>query len=290
MKKLFTVFLLSHLYLIATAQEVIPFQLTPNGHMIVKVKLNNTHEGYFIFDTGAGGHVIGSKFLEKVKNDARYMGMGTGFRHNGDRVDIAGYYIQSISMGALEQKNPLVGYFPLLDQYGVDGLISAKLYEHRPITIDYVKKEIRIENDKSLKRIEKSAASVPLYFHQMTDRFLDLFIELKINDQYTCQAEFDTGSGFAKPVLNPFYLDLLQIEPTSAEVRTHEVQDLTPGKNTSYDTKIASLSLSGSEKLRMEMADVSFKEKLIYDGLVSSLLFKDKVITIDIPGKKLWVH
>jgi hypothetical protein len=272
------------------SQEVIPFQLTPNGHIVVPVRLNEVHTGYFIFDTGAGGHVVGSKFFDKVKADASFVAIGTGFRHNGDRVDVEGYRIRSISMGSLMEKSPLIGFFPALDQYGVDGLISAKLYENRPITIDYVKKEIRIENAESMKAISRNAGSVPLYFHKMTDRFLDMFIELKLNDSISCQAEFDTGSGFFRPLINPFYMKMLGIDSESADVKVSVEQDLTPGKSVTHETSISSISLAGLNDVRLDQPMVAFKEKLIYDGLVGSLMFKNKVITIDIPGGRLYVH
>lgn len=272
------------------SQEVIPFQLTENGHIIVQVKLNDEHSGYFIFDTGAGGHVIGTKFFNKIKGTADFITVGTGFRHNGDRIDVDGYRIQSISLGSLKQENPFVGYFPPLDQYGVDGLISAKLYEDTPITIDYVKKEIRLENAESMKKLEKQSTSVPLYFHKMTNRFLDMFIELKLNDSLTCQAEFDTGSGFFRPLLNPFYMKKMNIDPEAATVKKATEQDLTAGQNQTYTTTIPSLSLSGTQDVRLEHVTVAFKEKLIYDGLIGSILFKDKVITIDIPQSRMLVH
>ena len=273
-----------------SAQDIIPFQLTANGHIVVPVQLNDVHTGYFLFDTGAGGHVVGTKFFEKVKNDAEFVTKGTGFRHNGDRVDIDGYRIQFLSMGSLTERNPMIGHFPSLDQYGIDGLISAKLYENRPITIDYVKKEIRIENEVSMKQIAGNSDSVPLYFHKMTDRFLDLFIELRLNDSVSCQAEFDTGSGFFRPLINPFYMKALGIDAESGDVKTTVEQDLTPGGSVTHETTIPSISLAGIGSVRLAQPTVAFKEKLIYDGLIGSLLFKDRVITIDIPGSRLYVH
>jgi hypothetical protein len=253
------------------AQESIPLKINDYGLIFVKTKVNG-EEGTFILDTGGGAHVLSQSFFEKVKNGTNEDGVYTGFRFNGERLDLTVYTAKQISVGNLAQQNPHIGVYPPLDEYGFDGLVSLKLFENQPFTIDFINSQLILETDESLSLIEQAAEILPIKFDKERDKVLDLFITVCLNDSVSLQAEFDTGSGFDAFILNKYYGGKLNLQLDSLN-----------------RTTINKVSLCGSSISQQNKKSV-VNNDLIYEGLIGSGLFRNKKLTIDIPNKRILVR
>jgi len=258
-------FLLSNLFY---SQEKLPITINDYGLIFIKAKVNN-EIGTFILDTGSGAHVVSQKFYSKIKNSTKEDGVYTGFRHNGERIDLKVYKARSISVRSLIQTNPFIGVYPKLDEYGIDGLVSLKLFEENAFTIDFVNKQVIIETVESLSQIEKTAEILPIQFDRERDKVLDMFVTICINDSVSLQAEFDTGSGYETFFLNKYYADKFNLQLDSLK-----------------RTNISKLIFCGSN-LSIENKPTTIKDDLIYEGLIGSGLFRNKRLTIDIPNKRI---
>lgn len=267
MKKVVITFLL--LSSVFFSQEIIPIKINDYGLIFIEAKINN-QTGSFILDTGGGAYVISQKFYDKIKSNVIEDGAYTGFRHNGERLDLRVYKAKSISVGGLVQADPFIGVYPALDEYGIEGLVSLKLFEENAFTIDFVNKQVIIETEESLSQIAKIAETLPILFDIERDKVLDMFVTLCINDTVSLQAEFDTGSGYDTFFLNKYYAEKLDLQ----------LDSLNHGK-------VEKLALCGKDLLIKENKNITVKDDLIYEGLIGSGIFRDKKLTIDIPNKRI---
>ncbi len=254
------------------AQEVVPFSLGNAGHIVISARVNDT-TGTFILDTGAGIHVVTPRMLKRLRPQPTSAGLFTGFRHNGERLDAELFQAQSLSVGGQVQAAPVLGIYPPLEQWGIDGLISMKFFEDRPLTIDFLRKEIRFESSRELERIARTSETIPLAFHADRGVMLDLFVRLVLQDSVELQAEFDTGSGFETILVHPHFLGRLGIDTASAR----------------KEIIVKSIQYAGAPSTRISNANVTFKEGLIYEGLIGSGAFRGKRLTIDIPNRRMMV-
>ena len=80
--------LLTSLFILITTLSIqsqeYPIHVIEEGQIIVQVTLNDSINGSFILDTGAGIHVLSGKIYEKIKGTTHESGFITGFRHDGE--------------------------------------------------------------------------------------------------------------------------------------------------------------------------------------------------------------
>lgn len=252
-------------------QQKIPLTISEYGLIFLEASVNDV-KGKFILDTGAGAHVLSKKFFDKIKNKTKEDGIYTGFRHNGERLDLIVYQAESISVGSLTQSQPFVGVYPPLNEYGIDGLVSLKLFEETAFTIDFINNELILETDKSLSELTKNSEEFPILFDRERDKVLDLFVTITLNDSVSLQAEFDTGAGFNAFYLNKFYADKLNLQ-----------------LDTLNRAIIEKLSYNGSEIVFESNKTITVKDDLIYEGLIGSGIFRNAKLTIDIPNSRILV-
>jgi hypothetical protein len=243
----------------------------------------------FLLDTGGGLTVLSNKVFQRFKSTMKNAGFFTGFRHNGERLDIELFSLPSISIGHHKVSNVKSGVYAPLDDYGIDGIISAKEFENQPFTINYQNNTVTIEDKSSLAVIESSAESIPITLHSQMDISLDIFVPLCLNDSIKIQAEFDTGSGHNLFLINPYFMNKLGIDSSSVSKGTEPVANTNRTLNL-YFVMLPSYRYSCSPDLEAKNSNVTFKEDLIYEGLIGSAMFKDKILTIDIPNKRLLVR
>lgn len=268
------------------AQEV-PLTILEGGYIIVPLTVNDSIPANFILDTGAGVTVMSSGFFEKIADSSEACGFFTGFRHDGDRLDGELYSINSIDLGGYKQQNIIGAIYPPLDGYGIEGLLSLTFFRNKPFTIDYRNQKLRLLTDSEVSTIAENFTAVPISLHQKGDASLDISIPVCIGDQVTVNAEFDTGSGHELFLINPYFLEQLGLDSAQLESSTYT----TPILKRSLTDYLADqpLTICDSDQSAV-MKTVLFREALIYEALIGSGLFKDKAITIDIPGKRFFVH
>lgn len=284
-KNMITLWLVFAAVCIGSGQTAIPLVINDGGYIFVKATLNDSITGNFLLDTGGGMHVLSGKYFEKVKNHAKSAGYFTGFRHNGERLDSEIYTLSAISIEGLRQEKPLVGYYAPLDEYGMDGIISLKMFENQPVTIDFKNKQLIIETKESLQKLEKNAEVIPFTVQQYRDKALDIFIKICING-VPIEAEFDTGSGYNSLIINPFFMEKLGIKKEDCKEQIHDKEK----NRKDYLTKIPAGTVCAVPGVNGKEVDVTFREGLIYEGLIGSGWFRGKKLTIDIPNRRMLVR
>ena len=98
----------------------------------------------------------------------------------------------------------------------------------------------------------------------------------------TAEAEFDTGAGYNMLMLQPGYMRRLGISPDTKPRGALEYYV--------HSTFLPELHYCAAPAVRTEKQFVGFKEGLIYEGLVGHGAFRDRRLTIDIPGRRMLVQ
>lgn len=278
---LFSIALLTSFSINVFSQEI-PITILEEGHILTQVQVNDSTTANFILDTGAGAIVISSKLYEKIKETTEPAGHFTGFRHDGDRLNGELFTISSLSLRDYKVEGLKAGVYPPLDNYGIDGLLSLKFFENQAFSINYLENKLSILNKDQLARVEANSSPIEIGLIQHEDVLIDMLVPLCIND-VLLKAVFDTGSGHSLYLVNPFFASRLGADTSMLENSMYT----TPiSGNTLTDYKFEStLSICGQETMEKS---ILFREGLIYESLVGSGLFKDGVITIDIPNSRMF--
>lgn len=273
------------------AQWVVPIEITPEGHILVKAAVNGV-EGNFIFDTGAGLNVVTKKFADKLNKLPKQDGGFTGFRATGERLDIDLYTAQTITVGGYTHKQPTVAVIDA--NFGpIDGLISLMSFQNTPFTIDYTQNKLIIETDKSLAARKKTAkAVVPLQLERNRDKALDVFAYFTLENKLTLQLLLDSGSGKNVFRFNAKTIPSLGINTSdTAKVKkiSHRSEIDTSFSSAIYHTQVGSLAAKGAPEVKVENIRASFVEGLIYDGIMS-INWLGKQLSFDLRKSEMIVY
>lgn len=271
---------------ISNAQTSIPFEVTPQGHISVKAKINGV-EGNFIFDTGAGLTLITKTFSNKVGKINKQDGSYTAFRATGEKLTAELYNAETLTLGSFTERNPELTIFDAnLGPY--DGLISLMTFKSQPFTIDYTHKKIVFESEKSIAAIRKTGHQVPLQLEQSRDRALTIFTYFTVNDKLTLQFCIDSGSGSNIYRINSRYIQALGVDTAKAEKIVIPSEFNPQLKTIIYQANIKSIAVKASPAIRASDVKTSFIDGLIYDGILS-LNWIGKQITFNLKKQEMIV-
>ena len=270
--------------------EAFPFELVGDGYMLIECTVNDTITGHFGFDTGGGIHVISQALADEI--NASYLKDFTAFQGHGERVDLEVYEIGSIGMGGYKQEFPIVTSIPGIEQMGIDGILSLKLLENIPFTIDFPNKKIILETENAAQQRATTGSVVPIKFNVYRDVAIDIFGEFLVyndnGDSLEVELEFDTGRGY-ETKLNATLMEFFAIEKDKSPQR-QVAFNTDPGKSfTLYNGTISQLSMKDTP-LKIEDPEIIFQDNLIYDGLIGIELFKNNELTIDIPNARMIIN
>lgn len=288
MKNIFLCLTLLTCFSIKAKSQEYPISITPQGYIFIQVHLNDSIPFNFMLDTGAGIDILSQKAFDRIAASTKEVGLMTGFRHDGDRLDGLVYEIPSLSIGGTKRNNVKAAIYPPLDNYGIDGLISLKFFEDRPITINFKTQKLSLPSEKETERLSNSHTTIPLQLKTERDIILDIFIPIVINDEIEMHAEFDTGSGFQALILNPYYIEKLRLNKSQMESGSYKTP--VSAQQTTDHFAPVKVSLGEANNIQLLNKTATFRENLIYEALIGSEIFKDKAITIDIPHKRLIIH
>lgn len=265
---------------IGYGRTIIPIEINDGGYIFIKVTLNKNIEARFMLDTGAGVNVISKELYEKIKATLNEEGLHTGTRHNGEQITGMLYVLPELSIGGFTKQHVAVGMYDQLKDF--DGLLSLDYFRESPFTIDFENRQLIIEDNNDLEIIRKSGISIPVKLQKVGKHEIEFFVDLCFNDGVQCSAEFDTGAGFNMLMLQPGYIEKLDLK--------------IPSETTNYGYYVFSTTLPGlrycaaPERLQNKNVFVGFKEGLIYEGLVGSGMFKSQRLTINISGSEMFAH
>jgi hypothetical protein len=241
----------------------IPFTIAHEGRVVVSARAAGDVPLKVILDTGAGLDVFAPTLIAKL--GGKPAGQFTGFPMSGERLDLPLFVIPQLSIGPLVKKDAVVGSWEVLDQPHregvIDGIVSLNYFRDQPLTFDFVNKVIVLESPQSLEQRRAAGHVSPLQVHDQRGIALDVFAQFLIGDRQG-QCEIDTGS--PRATMSTRYLT-------------------SPGTDA-----VPQLALAASPQIGVATPQVSFKN-IIYDCVIGVDFWAGKIVTIDIPGRRLIV-
>jgi hypothetical protein len=261
------------------AQTTIPLEIVDGGYLYVRVRVADSIDARLLLDTGAGINTLSDAIFQRLGDRARDAGTHTGTRHNGERITGAVWTVPALTLGALRKRDVVVGRFA---PPNADGMLSMDFFRDQPFTLDLHAGTLTLESASHLREIASRASSIPIRLKPNGPFELDFFVRLCIGGSVTAEAEFDTGAGFNMLMLRPEYMGRLGLTPDAKPRGALEYYV--------YSTFVPELHYCAAPAVRTEKQFVGFKEGLIYEGLVGHGAFRDRRLTIDIPGRRLLVH
>ncbi|MBZ4192213.1 retropepsin-like aspartic protease [Niabella beijingensis] len=268
------------------AQSFIPFEMSPEGHIMVKAKVNGV-EGNFIFDTGAGLTLITKTFSEKVGKLHKQDGSYTGFRATGEQLTADLYDANTLALGNFVEQSPVLTIFDV-NLGTIDGLISLMSFKEQPFTIDYTNKRIVFETDKSMSVVRKAGHPIPLQLNDSRGKALSIFAYFIVNDSLTLQFSIDSGAGNNVYRINSKFISALSIDTAKADKIVIPSEFNPEIKTIIYQTGIKSITTKASPAIQCRDIKASFIDGLIYDGIVS-LNWIGKQVTFDLKNREMIV-
>jgi Aspartyl protease len=261
------------------AQSTVPLEIADGGYLYVHVRVADSIDARVLLDTGAGINTLSDAIFQQLGVRAREAGTHTGTRHNGERITGTVWTVPALTLGALRKRDVVVGRFA---PENADGMLSMDFFRDQPFTLDLRAGTLTLESAAHLREIVSRAAAIPIRLKPNGPFDLDFFVQLCIGDSVTAEAEFDTGAGFNMLMLQPGYMQRLGL---SADPKP-------PGGLEYYlhSTFLPELHYCAAPTVRTEKQFVGFKEGLIYEALVGHGAFRDRRLTIDIPGRRMLVR
>ena len=260
----------------------VPYELLMNEYMMVEVVVADSITERWMFDTGAGGNVVSQKLFDRLV--CTPAGRLTGFRMMGERLDIDLYRVSSLEVAGVRRENVQIAPWPALDNMGISGIVSLKFFEDRPITIDFANKTFTVETTESAAALAASGEVVPIETQRYRDKALDVFLNLRLGDTVMAEFELDTGSG-RRLWIDARFMEKLGINSTADSVATEK-----NGESVWQVTNLSRMSLWEAPSVAAGPLKATFRDSLIYDGVMGIAFWDNRAITIDLPGRRLIVH
>jgi predicted aspartyl protease len=222
----------------------------------------------FIFDTGGGFTIITPEVAQKT--GCVPFGRLTGFRHNGERLEVQRCSKTPLGLGGMNVtvEAAVFDLMAVLRQSGdlplVGGLMALNMFEKVPITLDYANEKLIIESPASLKdRINGMKPLSVRLSRQAGGAAIDLFVEVEAKTG-TIWLELDSGNN--GPVL----------------LSKHAVSQL--GLDTAQNNLSVTLNIIGLGPVKTE----AVVRDTIYDGLLNAKFLEETVLTLDLSAAKAW--
>lgn len=263
------------------AQKPIPFELTKSGHIKLEASVDGV-KGKFIFDTGAGVHVVSRRYFELLNATISDSMHFTSFRHNGEPISMMLYQVDVIQIGDFKKSGPWIGVHTDFDSSDFDGLISLKLFEDQPFQVDIKRKQLFIAD------LPEGGSEIPLRLNSNRGVCLDAFIPAVFDQKHRVWVEFDTGSGFSPILAHSRFMRSSGIDSLTMEVKQRQNKRGEPDLVVFDRSKKIHFGVSGTEA--GGFPTFIFKQSLIYDGLVSHAIFGNNSWGMDIPQARMILY
>ncbi|MXV51919.1 hypothetical protein GS399_13120 [Pedobacter sp. HMF7647] len=258
----------------------VPFTLMESGHIIIKAKVDGV-EGKFIFDTGAGLNLFFDKFAKRLKAQ-QTNNYFTAHRATGESLTVPLYHSESLAIGTLNFSNQLYTTYNI-DAGDIDGLISLQPFQNTPVTIDFESKIISFNNKPEVGK----SKFIDIQIADYAGKSLDIFTNVKLNDQVTIQVLLDSGAGKSSFWFNSRLMDMLKLDKNSFEVLKKKDEFDATKTRLFYTGKINTLRTENNSA-SIDNPKSIFVENLIYEGK-TGIDWLGKKITISLPDKKIFL-
>jgi len=288
-KLLFAVLLTSSVVFSQERKEplLIPFELTPNGHILINAKVNGV-EGKFVFDTGAGMNLLIKKFADKISDLEKTHHFHTGHRATGEEIMSDIWNSKLLEISDFKFKEDVCAVYDL--DFPIDGLISLTPFINTPLTIDFKKKQLVVETAESVNKRAAAAADfeMPIKVHYDKGITVGIATNVTLNNQLSLLVNLDSGAGSGVFRFNARYLESLAIDTLNTEVQVRESMFKPGHSNKFYFTNLNKLS-TAKNQTEINNVKAQFITGLIHEGIMG-IDWIGNVITIDLPGERLIVE
>ncbi len=193
---------------------------------ILKVRVNGSHDAYFVMDTGAGHVVLDPQFAQELGIQAEDAGMGTFA--GGQRAAVQAAMLDSLTLGGVTVSKLPINVLPtrnfkLHDDIQIDGIIGTELLSRFLSTIDYAHGALVLRSRSSAAAFEAEAAksgAVRVPFWLVGDHFL--FARGRLGDAPEGLFSIDTGLAGGGVTATEAALQAAHITPDTAHARSDQ--------------------------------------------------------------------
>ena len=267
-----------------TSFRSIPFTVSSDtGLLMIPVSVGGDQTIPFALDTGAGISVLSQSLVDKLGGKAA--GRFTGFRLTGERLDLRLFTIPELRVGPVLQRNVLVAGWDGLDQFHLAGMISLNFFRHQPFTLDFRSHQLVIDTATGLAARQKHGSIVQVQIDDMRGISIALFAPFQL-DGHAAQCEVDTGS---QPyIFASRYMNTLGLTAHSSGVQESDHTSVLGKSEVRYRASVSSLRLYDTQVGTEEKPTILF-EDIIYDCNVGIDIWRNRVVTFDIPHRRMLV-
>ena len=263
----------------------IPFQLSPNGHILMNASVNGV-EGNFVFDTGAGLHLLTKNFANKITDLEKTHHFHVGHRATGEEIKSTLWKTKSIDLNGYATNKDFTAVYDI--DFPFDGLLSLTSFEQRPITINFEKNELVVESESSFKKILSGSKHVlPLTVYK-NGATLGIGTTVVLENELPLNVHLDSGAGFGLYRFSTDYLDELSVDSTVVEHKKIKSPFVPDEGNDYYFAELEKLS-DHSNLIQKQPVSATFITGLIYEGIMGIRWLGD-VITIDLENERLIIQ
>ena len=264
----------------------IPFTQTQNGHIIISAEINGI-KGNFIFDTGAGTNLLTKNFADKITNLEKTDHFYTGHRATGEQLQVDLWSSESLKIGNLNVEKEIFAVYDI--DFPLDGLISLTPFKNRPITIDFEKKTLSVETNKSLDQlIAEKDFEMPIQVSSDREIAISIATTIQLENKLVLNIGLDSGAGFDVFRFSARYMKDLGIDPNKVKSEFKKSIFKPEEGNEYYYTDLSEMT-DLNNNVSVQDFKATFIEGLIYEGIMG-INWIGKKITIDIPNKRLIVR
>ena len=265
----------------------VPFRLVAGHLTVVPVTVDDRRAASFLFDTGIGVTVLDDRLRRELGHSLEPPPF-VGRRMSGQALEIPLCRLDALSLGTRRLERPVAGSFDLsgfsVPEGPLDGFLSLSFFEGAPVTVDYVRGALTIEDDRSMRAREASGVSVPTEVRR-DGPSVELFVDLELPGGSIARVEVDTGSDHL--ILHARYLPELGLGPGGPPMDVRKGTDETGRPYVRYATTLSGdVALHGHDSLRQAPPRAIFQE-IIHDGLLGRDFLRAYAVTYDLAGHRL---
>jgi predicted aspartyl protease len=262
----------------ARAVDTIPFTEVKGGLIQVQGSVDGEPAVPMLIDLGAGVDVLSTALGRRLVN---VKGKYVSLRLSGERVDLPLGTVVTLALGGVNIEAPNVGVWSGLDGTGIEGLISATAFRNIATTFDFRNHQVIIEDAQTFPERKRTAVKVPLLLQDDLGIALGLFARFDFGNGKTGLCEIDTGS-------QGIMIDKALAASLGVNLNDRGLQHVSSPTGDQIKARISAISLDGVPETMIAQPNVTFAN-LIYDCNVGNAFWTNRIFTLDLPNRALWL-
>lgn len=267
-----------------TLTSVVPVRSI--AHLIAVPVFAGERAARFVVDTGMGVTLVSSELATAVGcvADGRTY---TGRRMSGQEVTLSLGQLRSLTIGDHRSDDVTVGIFDfegLAMPDPIDGFLALDYFRQTPMTVDYQKGEMVLEDDESLETRSRAGVAVTVDVHR-DGPATSVFLPLHSPAGGPFEVEVDTGSDSL--ILDVARANEVGVDLQDERTRKFEGRDETGNSFVRYfATAPCEVGVVGAPEISQTDPEVGFQQ-VIYDGLVGNNFLRNFVVTYDLAESRM---